>query len=80
MPARTLASGLHARLPGKNNHQILSDLKKGLGQGAFETVAIGQQHHQGGNAPHDAEHGQRRAEPIMLQRTEGLIEDVENHS
>ena len=46
--------------PGKHDHQVLADLEEGLRQRALESLAVGQQQHQRGDAPGDAEHGERR--------------------
>ena len=80
MAAGALAAGLQAGLPGKDHDQVLADLEKRLRQGALESLAVGEQQHQRGHAPSDAEHGQRRPQPVMAQRVERLAENVADHS
>src|SRR5205085_6641424 len=81
-PARSLAAGLHARLPAAHNHGAFGKrVAESVHDGALKPGAVRHQQHHGDDAPRDAQHRERRAEAMRDERSQSLRDDfaVEPH-
>ena len=79
--ARALAAGLLARLTAaKDVHAIAERAMEAAHQRLVEAVAVGEQHHDGDDAPRDAEHRQARAHTIAKQAGHRFARDLPQHA
>src|SRR5207245_3289014 len=77
--AGLLAAGLHGGAAGNHDKKLGSEVGKNVCAGAAEAIAVGEKHNDGGNPPSHAQHGERRAPPVVAHGVVGLLEQVANH-
>ena len=74
-----LATGLHGRAAGDHDHEFGAKIPEDIGDGDAETIAVGEQHDDGGDAPGHAQHGERGTAPVVAHRVVGFVEQVADH-
>ncbi len=73
------AARLQGGASGKNEDQVCAPGAEGDPEAALETGAVGEQQHDGRDAPRHAEHGEDAAAAVVLERVVGLAGEFENH-
>jgi hypothetical protein len=79
LDSRFLPAGLHAGLAGNDDDDLGPEIGKDIVNGLAKTIAISEQHDHGGNSPAHAQHGQRRAAPIMAHGGVRFLKQVAEH-
>ena len=75
--AGALAARLQAGLSGKADDGPVGERAAEAGvEGAAETVAVGQEHDHGDDAPRDAEHREGGSEPVVIEPVAGFAHDL----
>src|SRR5208282_6200291 len=74
------ATRLQRGASGENEDEIRAPGAESDPEAALETGAVGEQQHDGRNAPCHAEHGEDAATAIVLERAVGLAGEFANHS
>ena len=77
--SRLLATGLHGSRARHHDDELGAEVGEDVGAGPAETVAIGQQHDDRGNAPGHAQHGERGAAPIVAHGSIGFLKQITKH-
>ena len=74
-----LTARLH-RSPARNdNHQLGTEIRENVGAGLAEAVAVGEQHDDRSDAPRHAQHGERRAAPVIAHGGIGFPKQILKH-
>src|SRR5205814_1806718 len=80
-PAGTLTARLQARLSAPHDrHAAAERAREAAKESRVEAVAVGQQHHDGDDAPRDAEHRESRTHAVAEEAGHGLARDFLQHS
>src|SRR5581483_10558587 len=77
--ARLLPTRLHRGTAGDNNHQLGAEISEDVGTGLSETVAVGQQDDDRGDAPRHTQYGQGSAAPVVPHGRVGFLEQIPSH-
>ncbi len=78
-PTRLLSTCLGGGAIGHDDHQLGAEVGEDVGAGLAKTVAPGQQHDHGGDAPGHAEHGKRGAAAIVPHGVIGFLKQIAKH-
>src|SRR5207237_5617950 len=71
--------GLERGAARKQENQIRSERAEGDPQAAFESGSVGEQQHNGRDAPCHAQHGQNAATLVVAQRAVSLDSQIADH-
>src|SRR5208337_734572 len=77
--AGTLAAGLFASLLRPGDDSAFAEGVEATDQNFAEAAAVRDQQGDGGDSPHDAEHGERAARAVSPQGRPGFAEDLVDH-
>src|SRR6202158_2626596 len=78
--ARALAAGLFASLLRPADDGAFAEGVEATDKNFAEAAAVCDQQCDGGDSPHNAEHGERAASAVALQRRPGFVQDLINHA